>query len=128
MSPQQEFFTACRGALRELYPDQVYDTVLPPPGTAYPFIYLSTTMEEPQPTKHGMIGYVTQIFKVFNDNPKKRGTFSAMAEAVVTTVGNIENTSGYHWRVETISTDIRPDPTTTPPLQMATITVRAQFS
>ena len=44
MDPQQELFSAVLMALKEKYKDTgvgVYDTILPPKDTPYPFIYLA---------------------------------------------------------------------------------------
>ena len=54
MDPQQELFSAVLMALKEKYKDTgvgVYDTILPPKDTPYPFIYLADCSESDQATK-----------------------------------------------------------------------------
>lgn len=79
MDPQQEIFSALLIALNEKYKNTgigVYDTFLPPEGTAYPFVYLGATTQSDQNTKDAVIGNVSQTVHVWHDNPRKRGTVS----------------------------------------------------
>ena len=128
MMPQQELFTACLLALKEKYPDHVYDTVLPPPDTPYPFIYLSRSSTANLHTKTGRCGTVTQIFKVWHNDPEKRGTVSRMCQDIEETAGSIKETGSYSWSVRDITTEIEADSTVTPPLLMGTVTCQLQFS
>lgn len=43
MDPQQELFSYLLVELKKLYPDNVYDTFLPPDNTPYPFIYVGNS-------------------------------------------------------------------------------------
>lgn len=63
MDPQQELFSALLIALKEKYKNtgiDVYDTFLPPEGTAYPFVYLGATTQADQDTKDAIIGKVSR--------------------------------------------------------------------
>ena len=63
MDPQQEIFSALLIALKEKYKNTgigVYDTFLPPEGTAYPFVYLGATTQSDQNTKDAGIGNVAR--------------------------------------------------------------------
>lgn len=128
MMPQQELFTACLLALKEMYPGQVHDTVLPPEDTPYPFIYLSRSSTVNLQTKSGGYGTVTQIFKVWHDDPGKRGTVSKMCHDIERVADSISETATYSWAVRSINTEIEADTTVTPPLLMGTVTCQLQFS
>ena len=71
MDPQQELFSAVLMALKEKYEGTgvgVYDTVLPPKDTPYPFIYLADCSESDQATKNEIIGEANLTLKVWHDN------------------------------------------------------------
>ena len=71
MDPQQELFSAVLMALKEKYKDTgvgVYDTILPPKDTPYPFIYLADCSESDQATKNEIIGETNLTLKVWHDN------------------------------------------------------------
>lgn len=75
MDPQQEIFSALLIALNEKYKNTgigVYDTFLPPEGTAYPFVYLGATTQSDQDTKDAIIGKVSQTVHVWHDNLRRK--------------------------------------------------------
>ena len=75
MDPQQELFSAVLMALKEKYKDTgvgVYDTILPPKDTPYPFIYLADCSESDQATKNELIGETNLTLKVWHDNIRQR--------------------------------------------------------
>lgn len=65
MDPQQELFTAVLVELRKRYPDQVYDTFLPPEGTPYPFVYLADNQQVDVQNKTAIFGNVSQTIHVW---------------------------------------------------------------
>ena len=77
MDPQQELFTALLLALRKQGYD-VYDGALPPEDTPYPFVYLGDSRQTDEPNKSLLFGVVYQTIHVWHDNPKQRGTVSAV--------------------------------------------------
>lgn len=80
LDPQQEVFITMRKAIEELDLDcGLYDTTLPPEGTAYPFVYMGFTQQIDTRTKTQIIGTIYQDVDIWHDNPKQRGTVSAMA-------------------------------------------------
>ena len=81
MDPQQELFSTVLMALKEKYKDTgvgVYDTILPPKDTPYPFIYLADCSESDQATKNEIIGETNLTLKVWHDNIRQRGTVSGI--------------------------------------------------
>lgn len=75
MDPQQELFSTVLVALKEKYEDTgvgVYDTVLPPEDTPYPFVYLADCSESDQATKNEIIGETNLTLKVWHDNIRQR--------------------------------------------------------
>ena len=98
MDPQQELFTALLLALREQRYD-VYDGALPPEDTPYPFLYLGDSRQTDEPNKSLLFGVVYQTIHVWHDNPKQRGTVSAMLSAVQTTCRTLGTTAHFAWFV-----------------------------
>ena len=79
MDPQQELFTMLLLKLKEKYQDTgigVYDTLLPPDGTPYPFIYLADSTQDDQANKTTVFGAVSQVIHVWHNNQRQRGTLS----------------------------------------------------
>ena len=97
MDPQQELFSAVLMALKEKYEGTgvgVYDTVLPPKDTPYPFIYLADCSESDQATKNEIIGEANLTLKVWHDNIRQRGTVSGILADIKKICGlsNIQRT------------------------------------
>lgn len=120
MDPQQELFTHLLLKLREEFGEEnVYDTVLPPDGTPYPFVYLgNVTFSESQRTKTPVLSQsVSVMLHVWHDNPKKRGTVSVMLMKMKLICHAVKNTGTYTWRCTDVdSGQILPDKTTKTPL------------
>lgn len=127
MDPQQELFTYLLLKLREEFGEgMVYDTVLPPEETPYPFVYLgNVTFSESQRTKTPVLNQtVSVMLHVWHDNPKKRGTVSDMLMRMKLICHAIVNTGTYTWRcVQIDSGKILPDNTTKTPLIHGVFTV-----
>ena len=128
MTAQQEYFMALRSALKGLGYD-VYDSVLPPDNTPYPFVYLAGSWNNPQDIKTGDIGKLTQIVQVWG-TAKMRGTISGMCEAVLATAKTIKETEhfAYHIRANETEQQILNDDTTTTPLMQGYTSLRVAYS
>ena len=77
MEPQQELFTTLKLELEALGYD-VYDGILPPENTPYPFVYLGDTRQTDDTNKSAVFGNVYQTIHVWSNNPRNRGTVSEM--------------------------------------------------
>lgn len=131
MDPQQEFFSAVRAACKALYPNDVYDTILPPPDTPYPFVYIRATTQEDARTKSCLIGDVTLNLDVYHNRPRKRGTVSSMMLAIKQACYAIEETASYKWSVKSINTNgpaAESIKNGMPPLVRGMVTINASFS
>lgn len=89
MDPQQELFSTVLMALKEKYEDTgvgVYDTVLPPEDTPYPFIYLADCSESDQAT-----GLMASKYRSQDINSYKsiRGIFKKVSMWLLVVVGAI---------------------------------------
>lgn len=131
MDPQQEIFSALLIALKEKYKNTgigVYDTFLPPEGTAYPFVYLGATTQSDQNMKDVVIGNVSQTVHVWHDNPRKRGTVSQIMLDIKTLCRSIEHTKNFGWAVKMTDQRILPDTTTKQPLLHGVLEFEFSFS
>lgn len=121
--PQQELFSAILVNLRaEFGDDKVYDGMLPPANTPYPFIYLAdNTFNDDGSNKTQILGDCYQTVHVWHNNPAKRGELSAIMQTVKQICRQITKTNTYSWRW--ISTDQRiiTDSTTKAPLMHGVI-------
>ena len=128
MDPQQELFTKLLVDLRSEF-ENVYDTVLPPEGTPYPFVYLADTAQDDDGrTKDALWGRVTQTLHVWHSDPRKRGTVSAMLLKAKAVCRNISETDNFHWTVTGITQNILPDDTTGTPLLHGVLTIQFYFT
>ena len=128
MDPQQELFTAVLVELRKRYPDQVYDTFLPPEGTPYPFIYLADSNLPDRANKTAVFGIVSQTIHVWHDNPRQRGTVSQMLLQIKQICRHFEHTGNFYWSVQELNQRILPDSTTNQPLLHGIVEVTFLFS
>ena len=127
IDPQQEIFTAVRLKLEESK-DSVYDTFLPPKGTPYPFYYLGDNQQTDTEYKNAVAGNVLQTIHIWHDNPRQRGTVSAMLLYAKTVCREISKTANFSWTVRNISQRIIPDNTTKTPLIHGVLEVEFYFS
>ena len=124
LDPQQALFGALLMRRREAHPDSVYDTFLPPRGTPYPFEYIgNSTMDDDNGNKTHLLGFVTQQFDVWHDNPRQRGTVSARLLEIKESCYDLKRTNGYRWTVQSCNQQILPDNTTETPLLHGILTV-----
>lgn len=124
MDKQQELFTALLVELKEHY--DVYDGYLPPAGTEYPFVYLADSEQSDEANKEAVFGTITQTIHVWHDNPKKRGTVSAMMLKIKQICRDASNTSG--WMLTGMNQTILADDTTGARLVHGIIIAEFRFS
>ena len=129
IDPQQELFTALLIALREQFGEEnVYDSVLPPEGTPYPFVYLADSQLIDQGLKNAVIGEVHQTIHVWNNNPKKRGTVSQTLLEIKQICRELERTANFGWMITAVDQQILPDGTTSEPLLHGWLQISYKFS
>ena len=128
MTAQQEYFMALKKALADKGYD-VYDSVLPPDRTPYPFIYLAGSWQNPTDIKRGNLGRITQIVQVWG-TAQMRGTISHLCGEVLNTATAIKETDHYAFEVRLNETEqqILNDNTTTTPLMQGYTSLRVAYS
>lgn len=115
MDAQQELFTALKLRL-EAKGYSVYDGVLPPENTPYPFIYLGDFRQTDTELKNAVMGIVYPTIHVWHNNVRQRGIVSAMLFDVKQIIREISHTDNYSWMARNINDRIFPDNTTKTPL------------
>lgn len=116
MDPQQEIFTAIKLELEKKGYD-VYDGMLPPDDTPYPFIYLGQARQtDDLRYKGSMLASVFQDIHVWHNSPKKRGTVSEMIGDIRRVCASLESTDSYSWQYKGMESNILTDATTKTPL------------
>ena len=127
MDPQQELFTQLK-LMIEALGYSVYDGSLPPKDTPYPFVYLGESQLMDVANKTAVFGSVTQTIHVWNDDPKKRGTVSAMMLAIKQKARALEHTGNFAWNLLNVMQRILPDNTTKQPLLHGILELGYKFS
>lgn len=127
MDPQQELFTRLKLDLEALGYD-VYDGILPPEDTPYPFIYLGEFQQSDTANKSAVFGTVYATIHVWSNTPKNRGTVSKMLLDIKTVCRKITRTHNFTWLVQKITQEIRPDTTVKPPLLHGYVKAELKFS
>lgn len=130
LDPQQELFTRLLLDLRERFETmgfKVYDCVLPPEGTPYPFVYMGDFRQNDTETKTQVIGSVYPMIHVWHNNPMKRGTVSKMLMEIKKEFRNIDNTDG-SWLVCNVSSRIITDNSTKNALLHGIVEAEFKFS
>jgi hypothetical protein len=127
MDPQQELFTALKLAL-EAKGFDVYDGVLPPENTPYPFVYLGDFRQTDTEHKNAVTGIVYPVIHVWHNNCRQRGTVSAMLLEIKTECRKLVKTSNFAWLVRNVTGRIIPDNTTKTPLLHGVIEAEFLFS
>lgn len=127
MDPQQKLFTELLLRLKKTDYD-VYDSFLPPEDTPYPFIYLADCRQSDRRAKGAVIGSVYQTIHVWHNNPRRRGTVSAMLADVRAICYEIEKSAGSTWMVAGVTQRILPDNSTKTPLLHGLLEVEFKFS
>lgn len=106
----------------------MYDGVLPPEGTPYPFIYLGDFGQSDQQLKNAVNGFVYPIIHIWHNNPRQRGTVSAMLLDVKRVIYQTAKTSSFSWLVQSVNERIIPDNTTKTPLLHGIVEAGVKFS
>lgn len=125
--PQQEIFTKVKLDL-ETMGYSVYDGVLPPDDTPYPFVYLGDMQQIDDANKSAVFGNVYLTIHVWHNSPKKRGTVSRMLLDIKTACRKIGRTDNFAWSVRNITQRIITDNTTKSPLLHGVLEVEWRFS
>lgn len=127
MDAQQELFTKIKLELEALgY--SVYDGMLPPDDTPYPFIYLGEFRQTDNATKTDLIGEVHGTVHAWHNNPKQRGTVSKMLLAVKMVCRSIEYTENHSFILTNAQSNIMPDNSIKTPLLHGIVDVDLKFS
>lgn len=124
---QQELFTALKLELEDIGYD-VYDGILPPEDTPYPFIYLGDFQQSDTMQKNAYTGTVQPVVHVWHNNPRQRGTVSSIMLDIKRTIIQLEHTDNYNWLVQSIDGQMFPDTTTKTPLLHGVIEATLKFS
>lgn len=127
IDPQQELFSRLMIDL-EARGYAVYDGFLPPEGTSYPFIYLGDFQQEDTVQKNAVTGIVYPTIHVWHNNPRQRGTVSAMLLDIKATCYGIGRTNNFAWMVRNTNQQIITDNTTKAPLLHGVLEVDFLFS
>ncbi len=129
LDPQQEMYSALYVALKNKYPDMVYDGVLPPEGTKYPFIYLGASQQvDDNNVKDAVFGSVYQTIHVYSNTPRNRGAVSAMMLAIKDIARHIQYTNSFAWCLVNPNQQILPDNTTKEPLLHGVLDIEFKFT
>lgn len=120
MEAQQELFTTLLTKIRAKYEGQgvgVYDTFLPSEDVPYPFVYLADSqVVDDYGNKSMILGTISQTIKVWHDDPRKRGTFSAILTELKDIARSTTHTDNYSFVVRNIDQRILADDSTGTPL------------
>jgi hypothetical protein len=127
IDPQQELFTACKLGFEQAG-QSVFDGVLPPEDTPYPFTYLGDFQQIDTANKTAINGKVSATIHTFSDTPKNRGTLSAMMLEQKRVCREIKRTQNFSWYVTACSQRIIPDNTTKTPLLHGILDIEFQFN
>lgn len=127
MDPQQELFAELLQKIKEWGYD-VYDGALPPEDTPYPFVYLADSQQIDDANKTAVFGSVYQTIHVWHNNPKRRGTVSAMLLAIKDVCRKVEYTKNFAWYVANVDQRILADDTTKTPLLHGILDIEFRFS
>jgi hypothetical protein len=127
IDPQQELFTTLKLSLKAKGLS-VFDGVLPPDDTPYPFVYLGDSQQIDDANKSAVFGNVHQTIHIWHNNPKQRGTVSEMMLTIKTVCRQILHTKNFAWSVRNINQRILPDNSTDTPLMHGVLEVEFYFS
>lgn len=106
----------------------VYDGALPSEDTPYPFIYVADSQQVDDINKSAVFGNVYQTIHVWHNNPKQRGTVSAILLAIKDVCRKITHTKNFAWYVVNVNQRILADTTTKQPLMHGILDVEFRFS
>ena len=128
MDPQQELFTDLLVRIKKMGYD-VYDGSLPPESAPYPFVYLADSqLVDDMRYKDAVFGNVFQTVHVWHNNPRKRGTVSAMLLAIKEAARSIEYTNRFYWELRNVTQRILADDSTDRTLLHAILELEFKFN
>lgn len=127
IDPQQELFAALKIGL-EAKGHTVFDGVLPPDGTPYPFDYMGDFQQIDREHKNAVTGSVFATLHVWHNNTRQRGTLSKMLLEIKEVCRSTHKTNNFSWSVRNITQRIIPDTTTAEPLLHGIIEAEFYFS
>ena len=128
MDPQQELFTDLLVRIKNLGYD-VYDGSMPPESTSYPFVYIADSqLVDDRRYKDAVFGNVFQTVHVWHNNPRKRGTVSAMLLAIKDEANKIEYTNRFYWELRNVTQRILTDDSTDRTLLHAVLELEFKFN
>lgn len=127
MDPQQELFSELLTEIKEIGYD-VYDGLLPPKKTPYPFVYMADSQQTDDPNKSAVFGNVYQTIHVWHNSPKKRGEVSKILLDIKQICYKLEQTANFSWMVLNINQRILSDNTTDQPLLHGILEIEFKFS
>lgn len=126
MDPQQELFTALLLAIKDQGYD-VYDGILPPLDTPYPFVYVAGSRQTDDPNKSAIFGDVYQTIDVWHSSPTKRGTVSEMLGTIKRIARALHYTTSFKWELRNVDQQILTDTTTNTPLLHGVLELEYKF-
>ena len=122
LDPEEEIFIAMKKTLEKKH--STYDGFLPPKGTPYPFIYLGEfTQQDDASNKSLIFAEVNATIHVWHDNPRQRGTVSAMLADIKEAARGLIETKHYTWKVSSVYQRILEDNTTNTPLMHGVVEI-----
>lgn len=127
MDAQQELFTALKLGI-EAKGYAVYDGVLPPENTPYPFVYMGDFRQADKEHKNAVTGIVYPTIHLWHNNVRQRGTVSKMLSDVKAVCRSISRTSNFAWVIRSVNSRIIPDNTTKTPLLHGIVECEGLFS
>ena len=127
MDAQQELFTALKLGI-EAKGYSVYDGVLPPEDTPYPFVYMGDFRQAEMEHKNAVTGIVYPTVHVFHNNVRQRGAVSRMLLDIKAVCREIDRTSNFAWSFRNVNSQILPDNTTKTPLLHGIVEVEGLYS
>ncbi len=127
MDAQQELFTALKLGI-EAKGYAVYDGVLPPEDTPYPFVYMDDFRQADKELKNAVTGTVYPTIHIWHNNTRQRGTVSRIAFEIKTVCRSINRTSNFAWVIRNVNSRIFTDNTTKTPLLHGVVELEGLFS
>lgn len=123
IDPQQELFTEVRKRCKEIA--DTYDTVLPPEGTAYPFIYIGQmrTTEDMRFKQESLADVYIDIH-VWHSSPRQRGATSNIMAQVINACFTLRQTAHCSWQYRGAEAQLVTDTSTASPLMHGIVTVQ----
>lgn len=107
---------------------QVFDGLMPPEHTPYPFVYLGEAMILEGSIKTGRVGQYSQTVHVWSDHFNRRGDLARLMEEIVQRCARIIRTDRYGTMLSSHSMRILADSSTKTPLLHGVIELNYSYS